>query len=83
MSRQRSFVLLLWAAITLVAGPLSACGPTPEPFECTDAIGCLEIAPGEALKIGALLVLSGPMELNGRSHLQTVELALEPGPVLS
>ena len=56
---------------------LAACQPTATPFECTDAIGCVEIAPGDPIKIGALQTLSGSLGPQGTALLQTVELAVD------
>ncbi len=72
MFRRKSFVLLLFVAL-LLAG----CKPTPPPFECTDAIGCVEVAPGQPIRIGALQALSGTMARNGQDNLRAVELALD------
>ena len=72
MSRSRSFVLVLFAFV-LLAG----CRPAPPPFECTDALGCVEVAPGEAIKLGALQALSGAMAPNGLDNLRVIELALK------
>jgi branched-chain amino acid transport system substrate-binding protein len=65
------FLLLVTAVL------LAACRPAEPPFECTDAIGCVEVAPGEPLKLGALQALSGFMSLQGVELLQCTELALE------
>ena len=72
MFGRRALILLLLAAILLVG-----CGPTPAPYECTDAIGCVDIAPGESIKLGTLQALSGAMASNGQGNLRTVELALD------
>jgi branched-chain amino acid transport system substrate-binding protein len=56
---------------------LAACQPTATHFECTDAIGCVEVAPGDPIKIGALQALSGDMGTQGTDHLQSIELAVE------
>lgn len=55
---------------------LTACQSGPPPFECTDSIGCLTVAPGQPLKIGLIQVLSGEVELLGRQQLQSVEVAV-------
>jgi branched-chain amino acid transport system substrate-binding protein len=72
MSRRKHIILLLFAVL-LLAG----CRQAAPPFECTDAIGCVEIAPGEPIKIGALQALSGDMGIPGLSILQCIELALD------
>jgi len=72
MSQSRSFVLIL-SAIVLLAG----CQTVPPPFKCTDAIGCVEVAPGEPIKLSAFQALSGTMASNGLENLRFIELALE------
>ena len=72
MFHRKPQMLVLFAAV-LLAG----CRPAATPFECTDAIGCVEIAPGDPIKIGVLQSLSGDMALQGREHLQCIELVLD------
>jgi branched-chain amino acid transport system substrate-binding protein len=69
MSRRNPTMLLLFVAL-LLAG----CGPAGPSFECSDALGCLEIPPGEPVKIGVIQALSGDMAPQGRELLQCVEL---------
>ncbi len=63
--------LLLFASILLIA-----CQPGAPPFECPDAIDCVDIAPGEPIKIGALQVLSGEVAPHGIEQVQSIETAL-------
>ena len=72
MSRARDWVLLLTAAVVL-----AGCRPTPSPLECTDPLGCVEIAPADPVKIGVLQVLSGDQEPFGLSGLRSIELAVD------
>jgi branched-chain amino acid transport system substrate-binding protein len=64
--------LVLFTAV-LLAG----CQPAALPFECTDAIGCVAVAPGDPVRIGVLQVLSGEQEPFGLNQLRSIELALE------
>ena len=64
--------LLLFAALLLVG-----CGPAAPPFECTDAIGCVEVAPDDPIKIGVMQVLSGDLQIFGQSGLRSIDLALD------
>ena len=73
MSRRNSFVWTLLLAATIA---LAACQPKPPPFECTDAIGCVDIAPGEPLKLGVLQALSGGVAPIGVDQTRGIELAL-------
>jgi branched-chain amino acid transport system substrate-binding protein len=63
--------------ILLIAIVLAGCRPTPPPFECTDAIGCVAIAPDEPIEVVALQALSGALADNGRNNLRSIELALD------
>jgi branched-chain amino acid transport system substrate-binding protein len=65
-------ILLLFAVLLL-----TDCRKSTPPFECADAIGCVEIGPDEPIKIGVLQALSGDMSLPGRGLLQCIELALD------
>jgi branched-chain amino acid transport system substrate-binding protein len=60
----------------LAALLLAGCRPAEEPFECTDAIGCVEIAAGEPVQLGALQALTGDMGPQGQELLQVTQLAL-------
>jgi branched-chain amino acid transport system substrate-binding protein len=71
MTQRKSLALLLFVALLL-----ASCGPATPSFQCTDAIGCVAIAPDEPIKIGAVQALSGDMAPQGQELLQCVELAL-------
>jgi branched-chain amino acid transport system substrate-binding protein len=71
MSQRRRSALLLFAAL-LLAG----CGPRAIPFECTDPIGCVEVAPDQAIKIAAIQNLTGQGP-PGLFMVHCVELAVE------
>jgi branched-chain amino acid transport system substrate-binding protein len=70
---QRVFFPKFLLAVVLLA----SCRSAPSPFECTDVIGCVDIAPGEPIKIGAFQALSGAMSSNGLGNLRTIELAVD------
>jgi len=70
---RRTFSILLLSITVLLAG----CRPTPSLFVCADAIGCVEIAPDAAVKIGVLQVLSGDQAPFGLSGLRSIELAVD------
>lgn len=71
--------ILFLSTVVLLAGVVlpAACQPTAAPYECIDAIGCVEVAPGDPIKIGALQTLSGSLGPQGSALLQTVELAVD------
>jgi branched-chain amino acid transport system substrate-binding protein len=70
---RRESAILLFLTVVLLAG----CRPAATPFECTDAIGCVKIAPGEPIKIGVLQALSGDLAVQGLEHLDCIQLALK------
>ena len=72
MSYPRSVVLLLF--LTLL---LAGCQRTAPSFACNDAIGCVDIAPGDPVKVGVLQALSGDLELFGQVGLRSIVLALD------
>lgn len=60
-------------AIFLLVFVLSACAPS---YTCTDPLGCVEVANGEPILIGAALTLSGPDAPYGVDALRGVEIAI-------
>lgn len=75
---KRTFLVV---SVLLVAGlVLGACGPSKPAFECTDAIGCVTIAPEDPIRIGYALVISGPNESLGVDSRRGVEIALMDRP---
>ncbi len=68
--------LLLLASLMLVLGlALAACGG--ETLECTDEIGCVEVAPDDPIKLASALVISGPNTELGLDSQHGVEIALD------
>lgn len=56
--------------------PPAATEAPPAAFECTDAIGCVDYAPGEPVHIAYLLVISGSDETLGVDSRNGIELAI-------
>jgi branched-chain amino acid transport system substrate-binding protein len=77
MKKKRSLGLLaLLAALSLVIA--SCAGEAEAPEECeADEFGCVEVAAGEPIKIGSLLVITGPNSSLGLDSQYGVELALD------
>ena len=67
-------LFLLFFTLILV-GMLSSCQQSP-PFECTDSIGCVEIAPGEPIRIGVLQALDATIYPGGTVQVRSIELAV-------
>ncbi len=61
----------------IIAVVLSSCSDADPPFQCTDSIGCITLAPGEPLKIGVLQALSGKVAPLGQAQIRGLELALD------
>ena len=54
----------------------TACGAAAPSYSCTDRLGCIPVASGEPLKIGALLTLTTPDSPYGIDALRGVEIAI-------
>jgi len=52
----------------------SACAPAPEP--CPDKLGCVDIGPGEPLKLAVIQALTGQVAALGQEQIRGLELAL-------
>ncbi len=84
-----SLVLLVMVALVFAgcaapaAAPAGGDGGGEEaggPLECTDAIGCVEIAPDEPLRVGYMLTISGATAFLGEDSLGAIEIALDEHP---
>jgi branched-chain amino acid transport system substrate-binding protein len=71
MGQYKRLILVLLVTILL-----TACQSADPPFECTDTIGCLTIAPGEPIELVALHVQSGEVAPLGIQYIQSSELAI-------
>jgi branched-chain amino acid transport system substrate-binding protein len=71
--------LITMGLLILTALVVVGCAGTPE-FECTDALGCVDVAPGDSVRIGYALVLSGPNETLGVDSRRGVEIAVSQRP---
>ncbi len=70
---QKNLYTLGWVLLTTVLLIACQAGPT---FECTDVLGCVDIAPDEPLKLASAQALSGEVSTIGRDQLRGIELAL-------
>ena len=68
-------LLLLMSLLVVLGLALAACGG--ETLECTDEIGCIEVAPDEPIKLASALVISGPNTELGLDSQHGVEIALD------
>jgi branched-chain amino acid transport system substrate-binding protein len=63
------------AAATEAAEPAKV-----EGFTCDDAIGCVDVPPGDPIRVGYALVISGPNETLGVDSRRGVEIAIDDKP---
>lgn len=71
MSKRKFLIFSILAVGGLFA---AACGPAP--FECDDALGCVDIAPGDPVKIASIQVISGDLTSLGLDEVRGVEIAI-------
>lgn len=69
----RKFFIL--GGLVVGAFVLSACGGAA--FECTDAIGCVDIAPDEPVHLAYMLTISGPTAFLGEDSVGGIEIAID------
>ncbi len=72
---KRSYALLAMLVITGIV--LAACAPAAPAFECADALGCVDVAPGEPIHIAYALVISGADETLGIDSRNGLEVAVD------
>jgi branched-chain amino acid transport system substrate-binding protein len=68
-------ILTLFALVLITSTILLACAG--KPYECTDSIGCLTVAPDEPVHIAYLLVVAGPNETLGIDSRNGIEIAID------
>jgi branched-chain amino acid transport system substrate-binding protein len=88
MFKEKSVITVYLLVAGLVAGCVSPIGGGGEtnplvesptslpPFECNDALSCVDIGPGEPIHIAWMQATSGPFRLLGVSSVRGAELAL-------
>ena len=69
--------MILAACAPQAAAPEAPEAPAPAEFECTDAIGCVEIAPDEPVHIAFMLTISGATAFLGEDSKGAVEIAVD------
>ncbi|OGN72611.1 MAG: hypothetical protein A2X25_13565 [Chloroflexi bacterium GWB2_49_20] len=76
-------MLFVFAALIIATMVLSACGPKASTYECTDAIGCVTVAPGDPIHLAYDMVINGPDATLGIDSRNGVEIAIaEKGQLL-
>lgn len=71
MLRQKALLMLLVLAIFQ-----GGCASAPTPTQCTDPIGCIEVGPGESIKLGVIQNLAGQGP-SGQFMVNCVDLAVQ------
>ncbi len=77
MPRNITSCFRLFSFILFFTILLGACSESDLPYECTDILGCVNVEPGEAVKIGVLQALSGEIAPLGQAQIRGLELALD------
>jgi branched-chain amino acid transport system substrate-binding protein len=70
-------VFNLISLLVLASMVLVACGPSAPAFECTDAIGCVDIAPGDPIHFAYALSVSGATAPLGEDARGGIEIAID------
>ena len=66
-------VAAVFIAVLLSAG----CDKQKPRFQCSDGIECIDVAPGESIKIGVLQALSGKVAPLGQEQIRGIDLAMD------
>jgi len=70
-------LFVVFSLIIVASMLLAACGPKAKPYECTDAIGCVDVTPGEPIHIAYMLTISGATAFLGEDSLGGIEIAID------
>ncbi len=73
MSKRLIYIFTLVFALGLV---LAACQGAPT-YECTDPIGCVDVAPDEPVHIAYMLTISGGTAFLGEDSRGAIEIAID------
>ena len=68
--------MTLFFTFALILSVTFACEKSEPVFECKDSSGCVNLAPGEPVRIGVLQTLSGKVAALGYEQLRGIELAV-------
>ncbi|MBU1138678.1 MAG: branched-chain amino acid ABC transporter substrate-binding protein [Proteobacteria bacterium] len=77
MPRNNTTCLSIFSLVLFLAIFLSACSESEPPFECSDILGCINVPPGEPVKIGVLQAVTGEVAPLGQAQIRGLELALD------
>jgi len=82
MSKRVFYLITVLVGLSMLftaCAPAPAPGPAPAggPFECTDAIGCVDVAPGDPIHFAYALSVSGATAALGEDARGGVEIAID------
>ncbi|MDI6769296.1 MAG: branched-chain amino acid ABC transporter substrate-binding protein [Anaerolineales bacterium] len=69
-------LFVVFSLVIVVSMLIAACAPKAKPYECTDAIGCVDVAPGDPIHIAYALVIAGPDETLGIDTRNGIDVAI-------
>ena len=73
-----SIKYLVVGLVVVAAGLLlAACAPAAAPYQCTDSIGCVDIKPGEPIRVAWAMVVAGSDSSLGIDSRRGVEIAVD------
>ncbi|MCC7360554.1 MAG: branched-chain amino acid ABC transporter substrate-binding protein [Anaerolineales bacterium] len=70
-------LLSLVSSLALAGLLLAACQPAAAPYSCTDALGCVDVAPGAPVHLAWAMVVAGPDSSLGIDSRRGVEIAID------
>jgi branched-chain amino acid transport system substrate-binding protein len=73
----RNRLLVLISTLIIASMLLAGCGPAETPYECTDTIGCVTVAPTDPVHIAYAMVIAGPDATLGIDSRNGAELAID------
>ncbi len=76
MKKHLARISLVLLAILLATGCEVAPAPSESLMECTDAIGCIDVAADEPVTIASMIVISGPVAFLGEDQVGAIEIGV-------
>jgi branched-chain amino acid transport system substrate-binding protein len=70
-------IIAILSILVLASLALGACSTAAAPYECTDALGCVDIAPDEPIHIAYMLTISGATAFLGEDSKGGIEIAID------
>jgi branched-chain amino acid transport system substrate-binding protein len=77
MPKKKIYALIVYLLLQVILVSCQQTEPPQAAFQCTDAIGCVTIQPGQPIKIGVLQALSGGAATFGTTQANSIQMAVE------